>query len=337
MFNKIWTNIFENKYLQGKHILDVRKKRGSYIWNSIMKARDELFHGFSFKLGDGASSFWFDNWSTGGALCEKVPFVNTHDLHIQVKDVWNGNNWLLNSLWTQIPEVVLETLQSKSPQLCEGVPDTFVWTTNLSGEYSARAGYSWLLQQSQDLNMGSWGWIWRVPAPENIRFIIWLICHNSLPTNLTLSNRGLPIDATCPFWGTEPESLSHCLQDCSRAHHIWTQFGLNNLIQGSQTTNLGEWISGGVKQGVPCFFQSSGAFGRAGIVLFFRIMLIMEGARHNDRVPRLVRWQPPDLNQAALNTFGSVTESTAGGNVGSGIAIHLGGVTNMLEVEFEEC
>jgi hypothetical protein len=51
-----------------------------------------LKDGFEFRLDDGSSSFWFSNWSIDGKLATKVPFVDIHDLHLQVKDVYVDGN-----------------------------------------------------------------------------------------------------------------------------------------------------------------------------------------------------------------------------------------------------
>ncbi|KAJ1431880.1 Reverse transcriptase zinc-binding domain [Sesbania bispinosa] len=197
----------------------------------MLKAKDELIQGFNFKMGDGSSSFWFHNWSGQGAICEKVLFVNINDVHLKAKDVWNGSTWDLRTVWTHLPDVVLETLQSKSPQLCEGVPDMFVWEDNIS---------------------------------ENIRFFMWLICHNSLPTKVNLSKHGLAIDTTCSSCETVAETIDQCLRDCPRARSIWRHFGLEYLSQGNQNINLIDWMLKGIKQGELCFCLHFGKFGRAG-------------------------------------------------------------------------
>ncbi|KAJ1377582.1 Ribonuclease H domain [Sesbania bispinosa] len=69
--------------------------RGSYVWNSILKARKDLLSGFTFKLGNGETSFWHDdNWLGSGRLCDHVPFVDIHDVDKKVKGVWSNEEWV---------------------------------------------------------------------------------------------------------------------------------------------------------------------------------------------------------------------------------------------------
>ncbi|KAG4927399.1 hypothetical protein JHK85_053885 [Glycine max] len=49
--------------------------RDSYVWWSVIKAKDVLLDGFSSQLGDG-QSFWYSNQLADGKLCMKVSYVH---------------------------------------------------------------------------------------------------------------------------------------------------------------------------------------------------------------------------------------------------------------------
>jgi hypothetical protein len=59
---KLWVNIIKEKYLKGRFILNTSVAGGSVIWNSILKAVSMLRDGFTIKIGDGSSKFWYDPW-----------------------------------------------------------------------------------------------------------------------------------------------------------------------------------------------------------------------------------------------------------------------------------
>ena len=40
-------------------------------------------------------------------------------------------------------------------------------------------------------------WVWKLSIPEKMRFFVWLVCHNSLPTNKRRMRRHLSHDAAC--------------------------------------------------------------------------------------------------------------------------------------------
>jgi hypothetical protein len=47
-----------------------------------------LQEGFSVKIGNGNSNFWFDSWVLKEKLGSAVPFVAIQDTDMRIKDVW---------------------------------------------------------------------------------------------------------------------------------------------------------------------------------------------------------------------------------------------------------
>ena len=54
------------------------------------------------------------------------------------------------------------------------VVDCFIWKEIIDGNYTAADGYKWLLDKRITPNdhQGSWMWIWKLKAPEKIKFFI---------------------------------------------------------------------------------------------------------------------------------------------------------------------
>ncbi|KAJ1380632.1 Ribonuclease H domain [Sesbania bispinosa] len=90
-------------------------KRGSFTRNSFCKAAIELKEGFGLKIGNGESSFWYDDWRNMGALCNEVFAVDIHDVNLRVCDLWN-DSWNLQRLYTQLPQESIDSVQF--PQFC---------------------------------------------------------------------------------------------------------------------------------------------------------------------------------------------------------------------------
>ncbi|KAJ1430119.1 Ribonuclease H domain [Sesbania bispinosa] len=95
------------------NILEAPTSKGSFIWNSIMKARQELCSGFRFKVGRGDANFWYSNWLGTGPISFVVPYVDIHDAEVSIKDLRQNGVWQLDRLWTQIPEEVLSSILSQ--------------------------------------------------------------------------------------------------------------------------------------------------------------------------------------------------------------------------------
>lgn len=64
-----------------------------------------------------------------------------------------------------------------------------------------------------------WSNVWRIHAPERVRYFIWLVCHGRLFIDLKKSRNQLG-DSCCNFCGNEIESILHVLRECLLARAI---------------------------------------------------------------------------------------------------------------------
>ncbi|KAJ1395189.1 Reverse transcriptase zinc-binding domain [Sesbania bispinosa] len=183
---------------------------------------------------------WYDEWLPIGKSCDHVTFV---DIQTRVQDVCRDGVWDLHTFYTSFPAVVQDSLTSISPFLCEGVNDLIVWGTSLSGKYTVRDAYSWLLHQDQTIApVKTWAWIWKLQAPESIRFMLWQAASDLLPTKVLLRNRHLCIVATCYLCHQEDEDVLHCLRDCIDAGRVWNALECDSIPFFLQLDNAFDWI-----------------------------------------------------------------------------------------------
>ena len=60
--NKLCVNLLSNKYASGHKVLQANASSSSSpIWSSIIKVKNVLKDGYSWRSGSGSSSFWFSN------------------------------------------------------------------------------------------------------------------------------------------------------------------------------------------------------------------------------------------------------------------------------------
>lgn len=142
--NKLWVNVVTAKYLGEETLFQVSHKRGSPIWNSLLKAFECLKKGFIMKFRDGRTSFWHDVRVLQQPLCELVPMVDIHGLDLRVCDVWAQKRWDWDRLYTPIPPNISLHLNDLRPLLVEGIKDVWVWQPCTSGHYSVKNAYRWL-------------------------------------------------------------------------------------------------------------------------------------------------------------------------------------------------
>lgn len=144
-YDKLWIQVLFAKYLGKNSILDVEAKlNSSYFWRGLLKARDDLRHGFSFKLGQGQSSFWYSDWSGLGMLAFRVPFVHISDTNLKLADLVVNGQWDTSWLYTSLPDFVGQRLQEVTPSLHPQGEDRWVWNNCAQGFYTASEGYAWL-------------------------------------------------------------------------------------------------------------------------------------------------------------------------------------------------
>lgn len=62
---------------------------------------------------------------------------------------------------------------------------------------------------------------WKSRAPQQCRFFAWLAGRNRCWTSDRLARRGLPHQASCPFYDQAEETLNHILLGCVLARTVW--------------------------------------------------------------------------------------------------------------------
>jgi ribonuclease HI len=228
--NKLWVNLLSNKYSTGPCMLDARvTSSSSPSWSYIVRAKNILKAGYTWRAGAGTSSFWFSNWSSHGLLGSLVPIIDIHDLHLSVKDVFTSDGQHTDVLYTNLPQHIADTINNSHMRFNAHIEDALIWNHNKNGVYTTKSGYSWLLSLSEtNSNDTSWSWIWRLKAPEKYKFLIWLACHNATPTLSLLHRRNMTASATCSRCGENEETFLHCVRDCKYSTAIWHKIGFDN-------------------------------------------------------------------------------------------------------------
>jgi len=228
--NKLWVNIFMKKYSAKPSFLNASiTASSSPTWSSIVRAKNVLKSGYSWRAGSGTSSFWFSPWSDFGPLGSLVPVIDIHDIHLNVKDVITTNGPSSQLLYNSIPPAVADFINNSNLRFNDAIDDTFIWHHNKNGTYTTKSNYNWLLSsQEAHTDNTSWTWIWRQKIPEKYKFFIWLTYHNSIPTLSLLHHRNIAPSAICTHCGDSEKTVFHCLCDCRFSRQIWQQIGFSD-------------------------------------------------------------------------------------------------------------
>lgn len=92
--------------------------------------------------------------------------------------------------------------------------DSFFWKYTTSGLFSIKFAYHMYLQGSNSINLTnspSHQWVWKTHALNKIKFFLWLLFNNKLPTAENLSNRNILRLITCASCPNTTETIDHTL------------------------------------------------------------------------------------------------------------------------------
>lgn len=133
------------KYIPESNILQSTIPKGSsYSWQSINRAATLLKPGYTVQVGQGDVSLWYERWLHNGRLCDRVPYVELHDMHLKIQDIHHDGLCHFEQLRTPIP---LDTqLEIQSVFINHHSQDSLIWEHASNGTYSAKSSYSWLMQ-----------------------------------------------------------------------------------------------------------------------------------------------------------------------------------------------
>ncbi|KAJ1377551.1 Ribonuclease H domain [Sesbania bispinosa] len=160
--DKSWVKVLTEKYFADRNFLSASTGSGaSYVWQSIIKTKDDLKEGYIFCLGNGFSSFRYSNWSGAGNLCNMVPYVHITDTDLSLRDLVSDNSWDFSRLYTCLPQQVLDLCISFSSVLNDHLHDGWIWRGSSNDIYSSR---EWMLSNlhgdEATLFLAALWWLW---------------------------------------------------------------------------------------------------------------------------------------------------------------------------------
>lgn len=183
------SRVYKARYFANTHMLNAKKGQNpSFIWQGIMTAKSELAKGFRWVMGDGES-----------IVATKDPWLRLKaDFCVENSHIYEGRNEVVSAYIEQdtlkwnVP-LITENFVSRDAQAILSIPipqrstrDRLVWSSSITGIYTAKEGYRFWQKQANDSHniQQSRGWqkIWSLLIPHKIKIFIWRFCHNILPT-----------------------------------------------------------------------------------------------------------------------------------------------------------
>ena len=201
--------VYKAKFFPQGTILEASShRRGSYAWQSIIKARDSIIKGACWRVGDGAqinilNTRWLfepHHRKILSPISDPFRQSKVSDLIIPSTHRWNTD--LIDRMFLPYDAKAI-----KSIPLSERRPnDELIWLGEKLGCYTIRSGYHFLMEEEQAQlptasNEGPmhqvWKEIWSLNVPKKIQQFMWRATNNSLPTKCNLAKRKILPDPIC--------------------------------------------------------------------------------------------------------------------------------------------
>jgi ribonuclease HI len=232
--NSLLFKVFSAKFFPSGNIMEAStNNRGSFAWRSILKAKDLIIAGSSWRVGDGKQIPIKDtNWLLEEGHRRVIsPLPNLHadakvaDLIQSSPPAWDEAK--IRSLF--LPYDSDAILQIPLSDRCPS--DKLYWHATTNGKYSVRSGYQLLLRERVISNPNSsnqgepntlWKQIWSLRTPTKVKSFMWRACQEALPTKAGLFRRKVIPSPGCDNCGTGAEDCLHALWSCPVISQVWS-------------------------------------------------------------------------------------------------------------------
>lgn len=205
-------------------------KKESPFWKGLIRNRDPIFQNMSWLVGNGTNiHIWKDNWIPGVGkstrdhcidqilLCS-LPTQRVSDLILDQNDHLQWNLPILHKLWDEQMANIIQSIPL-------GGSDIRCWDKEEAGKCTIKAIYKLIQPRSTGSNQ-KWTQLWKLELPSKIKFFLWRVLLDRLPTKDNLAKRMPNLSQQCSLCNQVPETSDQLFASCSFTRLVWEKFPL---------------------------------------------------------------------------------------------------------------
>ncbi|XP_055804681.1 uncharacterized protein LOC129873581 [Solanum dulcamara] len=207
----IWGSFMANKYSKKLHPVIAQSTQASTIWKKMILVRELVEHRIWWQMKMGCSSFWFDNWTSLGALYHILPEADDEEVE----------GWNIQKLRGYLPNEFVQQIIRKIPPLkVINANESPCWMLESNGKFSVKSAWGYIRRKEekrissdtfgqkitlQDVFFCMEGWKFRIPVDD------------------LLQRMGIHVVSGC-CQEPKQETLSHIFLTSSIASKLWRSF-----------------------------------------------------------------------------------------------------------------
>ena len=231
-------------------ILDANpRNRGSYAWQSILKARDIILKGAVWRVGDGKSiNIWNQRWlleENHRKVISPPPAVllssTVSELMIPNSQQWDFQ--LIDLIFQPYDASAIKNISLSS----RAHKDRLYWPGSKNSHYSVKSGYRFLVEEELKTMPSSSNWeqmstiwksVWSLQVPRKLQMFTWRAFKDSLPTKLNLIRRHILMDPVYELCQSTTEDILHVVWSCPQVQSAWSKEDWMEGIPHTEVTDF---------------------------------------------------------------------------------------------------
>ncbi|XP_060214799.1 uncharacterized protein LOC132641737 [Lycium barbarum] len=175
-----------------------------------------------WKIQNGQSSFWWDNWTGHGAIATYCPKY-VHSIKTKVSYFILDKEWDIQRLVEILPDWLLQhvtpiKIGSETKQ------DYLIWKPATDGIFTNKEAWNDIREHRQkDLLINK---AWHKNIPFKVSFLTWRLIKSKLPftNNSVCRFVDMLVDCLCCA-NAQPETIQHFFMESEPAQFLWKLFG----------------------------------------------------------------------------------------------------------------
>lgn len=154
----------------------------------------------------------------------------------------NGS-WDLGPLELVLPRHITDTIYATFIPDIEGMEDKNKCTLVTNNRFHTSKAYQYVhSKEKRNVQCNkNFTWIWKLHCPAKMKYFIWLLYHNKLPTAYYLQKIGMNVDPVC-FYCQQTETLDQILRSCPKVLIFWRANNMGTLIEQSRQLSTKDWL-----------------------------------------------------------------------------------------------